>query len=196
MSFVLSLIIMVLLPMILPGSAQMQETPRASVPLPTPSVYASRWFPPGEIDAPKAYEGSRDRRFIFIWQDQQMMYVLEDGQVIREIPCSTGLPTSYTYTKSWSGRVGKYWGSFNAYGVWADEAWYLFKDDGSILIHGAPYVFENETKVYQELDLLGKAPASHGCIRIPPEDARWLTAWQPKGVLTVITPLTAWPIRD
>ena len=157
--------------------------------LPRPRIYDSRWFP--QEKAPSDYAGSLDRRFIYVHQNSQMMYIFEDGLIIRQIPMSTGLPTPRTNTKPWAGRVGVYWGTFFAYDVYADEAWFLFKDDGSILIHGAPYTLDDEKKVYQELELLGERPASHGCIRIPPEESTWLTAWGPKNTLTLITPLTA-----
>jgi lipoprotein-anchoring transpeptidase ErfK/SrfK len=130
-------------------------------------------------------------RYLYIDQDTQYLYVFENGVLLRDIPCSTGLPLSNTYTPAWSGVVGDYWGTFFAYGVYADEAWYLFKSDGSILIHSLPYTLtaENGRKEYQDADALGVRPASHGCIRLAPEDAAWLTAWNPKGTPITITAL-------
>ena len=127
-------------------------------------------------------------RYIVINQQEQMMHVYEEGIEIRTIPCSTGLPDPNKYTPAWSGVVGKYWGTFFAYGVYADEAWYLFKSQGSILIHSSPYTIVEGEKAYQDVDLLGKRPASHGCIRIHPDDALWFTKWLPEGVPVVITP--------
>jgi len=133
-------------------------------------------------------------RFILIDQDRQTMYVYEDGVEIRRIPVSTGLPDQdLTITPAWEGEVGRYVGTFFAFGTWADEAWYLFYHHGSILIHSAPYLKENGAKVYQELDALGVRPASHGCIRLPPEEATWFTEWQPKGAHVIILPLTPQP---
>lgn len=130
-------------------------------------------------------------RYLYIDQDTQYLYVFENGALVRDIPCSTGLPYSNTYTPAWSGVVGDYWGTFFAYDVYADEAWYLFKSDGSILIHSLPYTLTAESgeKVYQDADALGVRPASHGCIRIAPEDAAWLTEWNPKGVPITINAL-------
>ncbi len=122
------------------------------------------------------------------------MYVYENGEQIRRIPVSTGLPDQEeTVTPAWEGEVGHYVGTFFSFGVWADEAWYLFEHYGSMLIHGAPYVKENGNKVYQELDALGVRPASHGCIRLPPEEAEWFSAWQPTGAHVIILPLTRAP---
>jgi lipoprotein-anchoring transpeptidase ErfK/SrfK len=158
--------------------------------LPRPRIYDSPRFPV-ETELRETKVTSR-APFIYIHQNSQMMYVFEYGRVIRQIPMSTGLDTPRTVTKPWVGRVGVYWGTFFAYDVFADEAWYLFKDDGSILIHSSPYTLDDDaTKVYQDLDRLGRLPASHGCIRISPEDAAWFTAWGPSGALTCITPLTS-----
>jgi lipoprotein-anchoring transpeptidase ErfK/SrfK len=133
-------------------------------------------------------------RYVYIDQAVQHMYVLEQGAVVKDMPCSTGLPFSNTYTPAWTGVIGEYWGTFFAFSVYADEAWYLFKSDGSILIHSLPYTITvaEGPKEYQDADLLGVRPASHGCIRISPEDAAWFTAWDPEGVpITVTDPYRA-----
>ncbi len=122
------------------------------------------------------------------------MYVYENGEQIRRMPVSTGIPDQEeTMTPAWEGEVGRYVGTFFSFGVWADEAWYLFEHYGSMLIHGAPYIEEDGKKVYQELDALGVRPASHGCIRLPPEEAEWLSAWEPTGAHVIILPLTRTP---
>jgi lipoprotein-anchoring transpeptidase ErfK/SrfK len=124
-----------------------------------------------------------ETRYIYIDQSTQHMLVYDNGQLVRDIPCSTGLPTDQTYTPAWSGNVGHYVGTFFSFDVYADEGWYLFMSDGGILIHSLPYLLdENGAKVYQDREYLGVQPASHGCIRISPEDAAWLTAWGPEGV--------------
>jgi len=110
------------------------------------------------------------------------MYVFEHGELVRDIPCSTGLPDPDKYTEAWSGTVGRYWGTFFAFDVYADEAWYLYKSAGSILVHSLPYTYQNGYKVYQDREALGVRPASHGCVRIAPDDALWFTEWNPEGV--------------
>lgn len=129
-------------------------------------------------------------RAIFVDQDAQVMHIYENEVEIRTLPCSTGLPLPGKLTPAWVGRVGAYVGTFFAYDVYADDAWYLFDYDGGILIHSAPYTLVEGKKVYQETELLGKKPASHGCIRLWPEDARWLTQWNPLGVPITISPMT------
>ena len=117
------------------------------------------------------------------------MFVFENGLQIKVIPISTGKPDPDNCTPAWTGRVGSYRGTFYNLNAYADDAWYLFKARASILIHGAPYLYHNERKVYQDLDALGNYPSSHGCIRLHPDDAHWFTAWGPTGVPVIITTL-------
>ena len=111
------------------------------------------------------------------------------GPVNRELLISTGDEDQGYLTPAWYGLVGKEWGTFHAFGTYADDGWYLYDDPtGSILIHSAPYELIDGKKVYEDLDALGNYPASHGCIRLTPDDARWFTAWKPQGVPLVILP--------
>ena len=64
--------------------------------------------------------------------------------------------------------MGKYEGTFQSFGVYADEGWYLYEDHGKILIHSAPYKLVDGEKVYEDMEALGAYPASHGCIRLAP----------------------------
>ena len=147
---------------------------------PTPISYSS----------PAAARVPKTGRAILIDQDQQQMYIFEDGIEIRAIPCSTGDPSNHG-TRGWEGVVGEYVGTFESFGTYSDYAWYLFKDQGSILIHGAPYELdEHGGRYYQDLDALGQRPTSHGCIRIHPDEARWFTFWGPQGVPVIITEWT------
>ena len=141
------------------------------------------------ISTPTPPIAPAEGRFIFVDQDTQLVHIYEDGVETRSLPCSTGLSGPQMNTPAWEGVVGEYWGTFFAFEVYADEAWYLFKSLGSILIHSSPYTIENGVKIYQDLEILGVRPASHGCIRISPEDALWFTEWGPEGVPIVITPL-------
>lgn len=174
----------------LPSTPTPNEEPTPTVlpsatPTPTPTITPTP--SPTSTPGPEA----RYKRLVVIDQDAQMMYVYQNGAKIRTIPVSTGNPDQEeTTTPAWEGEVGKYVGTFFAFGTYADDAWYLFEHYGSVLIHSAPYLEKDGKKVYQELDLLGVRPVSHGCIRLPPEEARWFTAWEPQGAHVIITPLT------
>lgn len=123
-----------------------------------------------------------------IWDPQAKSGPDGTDRRVREMPISTGDETRGYRTPAWYGLVGKYWGTFNTGSVYADEGWYLFEDSGSILIHSAPYRLVDGVKVYEDMEALGKYPASRGCIRLSPDDARWFTEWQPQGVPLVILP--------
>jgi lipoprotein-anchoring transpeptidase ErfK/SrfK len=131
------------------------------------------------------------RRFIVVDTATQQMLIWDPGKPVRDIPVSTGDESRGYRTPAWYGLVGKYVGTFNAHGVYADEGWYLFEDAGSILIHGAPYQLADGVKVYEDMEALGSYPASRGCIRLRPEDALWFTEWDPQGVPLVILPRNA-----
>ena len=163
-----------------PGTLPVVTSTSTATPAPSPTFTAT----PFPFDAQP-----ESARYVYIDQAVQHMYVFEHRTLARDIPCSTGLPDSDKYTPAWSGQVGEYWGTFYAFEVYADEAWYLFKSAGSILVHSLPYTLRNGYKVYQDRDALGVRPASHGCIRISPEDAAWFTSWDPEGVpITVSDP--------
>lgn len=130
-------------------------------------------------------------RYLVVDQDRQVMLVYENSRLIRVIPVSTGAPYENSFTPAWRGVVGPFWGKarFRNSDLWADYIWYLFPGaTGSILIHSVPYVPNGEEKIYDRLDALGVEPASKGCVRIAPEDAQWLAAWDPVGVPIEITP--------
>jgi lipoprotein-anchoring transpeptidase ErfK/SrfK len=130
-------------------------------------------------------------RFLLVNQDEQKMHVYENGVEIHTIPVSTGAPVANAFTPPWRGVVGDYWGGgpFRDNNYWADYMWYLFPgEEGSILIHSVPYLRSGDMKIYDRPDALGVRPASHGCVRISPEEAEWLKAWGPVGVSIEITP--------
>ena len=133
-------------------------------------------------------------RYLLIDQATQTMHVFEGWREVRTFLVSTGLPDLHTQTPEWSGRVGEYVGTFESLGTYQDDGWYLFRQGGTILLHSVPYTLDEAGhKVYLDLDSLGQRPTSHGCIRLAPEDAAWLTAWGPQGVPVTIT---AWPFGE
>jgi lipoprotein-anchoring transpeptidase ErfK/SrfK len=164
-------------------------TPTATAtPAPAPDAVTPEALPGWLAEIVDRYGMDPGRRFIVVELASQQMIAWEPGKPLRMMPVSTGDETRGYRTLAWYGLVGDYWGTFNSFGVYADEGWYLFEDAGTILIHGAPYRLENGKKVYEDIGALGAYPASRGCIRLSPEDAAWFTAWQPQGVPIVILP--------
>jgi lipoprotein-anchoring transpeptidase ErfK/SrfK len=138
------------------------------------------------------YPPSAVGKALVVDQEWQVLRVYEDGREVRTLPASTG--QAPYYTPAFTGRVRYYVGTFYSYsfGVWADDAWYVFMGAGEIMIHGLPYTKSGDEKIYEGAEHLGVRPSSHGCIRLHPDDAAWLTAWNPGGVPIVITP----PVLD
>ena len=160
-------------------------TPTAA---PAPSVAATPGVTEQLAALVRSYGYDPAGRFIVVDQDMQQMIVADQG-AIRLMPVSTGDPERRMRTPAWSGTVGAYWGTFSSFGVFADEGWFLFRSNGSILIHGAPYVLDGQgNKVYQQIESIGTYPASRGCIRLKPEDSAWFSAWQPEGAPVIILP--------
>ncbi|NOZ73313.1 MAG: L,D-transpeptidase [Chloroflexi bacterium] len=131
-------------------------------------------------------------RYIVVDQDNQQMFIIDDGQLLRVLAITTGDPQLGWDTPAWFGVIGDYWGTFRgAGGVQADEGWWLFKRGGNFLIHGLPYILNDQgQKEYKGVDELGETPASRGCIRLAPDEAKWFTAWHPQGVPIIILPYT------
>jgi lipoprotein-anchoring transpeptidase ErfK/SrfK len=169
-------------------------TPVAATPEPPPTPVPSyaRTLTPAPSPAPPASPAPTEagNRRLVVDQDLQEMQVYEGDQLVRTIPVSTGAPYENSFTPSWSGVVGPFWGKaqFRGTDLWADYIWFLFPGaKGSILIHSVPYANNGEEKVYDRPEALGVEPASKGCVRISPEDAEWLAGWDPVGVPIEIT---------
>ena len=164
-------------------------TPLPPAPAPQPEVTPGP-MPAWLVDVVRQYGMDTGRRFVVIDLKTQQMVVWDQTAEasLRELPVSTGDESRGYRTPPWYGLVGKYEGTFQSFGVYADEGWYLFEDHGSILIHSAPYKLIDGQKVYEDMEALGAYPASHGCIRLAPEDAAWFTTWNPQGVPLVILP--------
>ncbi|MCR1952942.1 L,D-transpeptidase family protein [Clostridium sp. DSM 100503] len=114
---------------------------------------------------------SKTNYFVYLNLDEQKTYVYEGStnnwDLVKEFDCSTGLPGketpkgifAVTHRGEWFfsdefGQGGKYWVQFM----------------GDYLFHSLPF---DETQSVILDDTLG-TPASHGCIRLNVEDAKWL----------------------
>jgi len=181
-------------PSIVSFTATPRPTPTPLPPTPIPEVTAEPL--PADLAAVAARYGiDPTRRFVIIDVNAQQMVVWDPaagpamgGRPLRRLPVSTGDESRGYRTPAWYGLIGEYWGTFHSASVYADEGWYLHEDNGANLIHSAPYTLVDGQKVYEELDAIGSYPASHGCVRLRPEDAHWFTEWRPQGVPLVILP--------
>jgi len=97
----------------------------------------------------------------------QTVYILENGEVVRECLTSTGVPGHRTPTGSYSVHNKSPNAYSNRYECYMPN-WMAITPDGLYGMHalqGTSY-----------LRHLGSV-ASHGCIRLSPEDAEWLYGW-------------------
>lgn len=178
-----------------PSPTPLPPTPTAT-PSPTPTPKPTLAPELAEVARAHGFDPAGD--FIVVNQNAQRMYVVKQGVEIRTLPVSTGDPDKGYRTPAWSGRVGRYWGTFLGRGnVWADNGWWLFQaPGGNILIHGLPYLLKDGVKEYEDAQALGLYPASSGCIRLHPQDAEWFTSLQPEGMPIIILPYTGGSSRE
>lgn len=158
------------------------------------SMHAS---PSGSAHTDDTYPSLGNGRIV-IAQDTQRMLVYDGDKLFRSMPISTGWPGKrQTLTPAWRGEVGEYWGTFASFGTVQDDGYWLFTDylpdgswNGDILIHGAPYLLSLDGQKQYDLEGIGIAPVSHGCIRLLPIDMAWFRRWDPQGVAVKILPIS------
>lgn len=113
----------------------------------------------------------------------QTVKVYQDGEVIREMIASTGVEGHETPLGTFEVQNRGLW-FFNAkYGQGA-KYWVSFKDWGIYLFHSLA-MDENGEIIEEEAEKLGQ-PASHGCIRLQVEDAKWIYDNIPEGTTVSI----------
>ena len=107
----------------------------------------------------------------------QQVTVSYKGSVIKNMVCSSGRPETptpqgeyVTYQKIYYQYVSKF----------AQGAFYWTRFYGSYLFHGIPTDI-NRNMLAEEYEKLG-TPASHGCIRLMNEDAKWMYEILPLGI--------------
>ncbi|MBQ8506422.1 MAG: L,D-transpeptidase family protein [Clostridia bacterium] len=110
------------------------------------------------------------------------VYSAADGGIVRQMICSTGYgattPTGTFYMEQPRNEVERtewYW--FGEYEVFAK---YASRITGSILFHSILYNDTASQPTWNSLHGLGEK-ASHGCVRLYPEDAQWIAENCPPG---------------
>ncbi len=109
--------------------------------------------------------------------EEQMVRVYYQDGLLREMICSGGAPESPT-------PVGTFKTTQKIHYSWLPRfdvgAYYFVRFYGAYLFHSLPFD-EHGNLIEEEAEKLGQ-PASHGCIRLKVEDARWLYEKLPLGV--------------
>ena len=149
------------------------------------SASAKKYTPP----VPKQPKGkpyllkvsTKDQRvYAYSWSEKTGAYT----NLARTMICSTGLASTPTPKGSHTavGPVVR-WGYFPKYDVWAQ---YLYRISGPYLFHSVLYDEADESTVkWGSVNKLG-SPASHGCIRLKVEDAKWIYNNCPAGTTVTV----------
>lgn len=92
--------------------------------------------------------------------------------LVRTMVCSTGLPDTPTPIGTWAagGACGR-WYYFKKFDCWAQ---YAYRINGPYLFHSVIYSEKDTSTLRQSsVNNLGRR-ASHGCVRLKVEDAKWI----------------------
>lgn len=96
----------------------------------------------------------------------------EYTKLVRTMKCSTGKDVTPTPKGTFQNGTGPgaRWHYFKKYKCWAQYAYYI---DGDIMFHSVLYNEKNGPVTQSSVNNLGRK-ASHGCVRLSVEDAKWL----------------------
>lgn len=137
---------------------QVLQIPSADV---NPGTYLAPTYGVPSAPAPTTSTGKE----IIVKLNEQRVYAYENGQLLRAVTVSTGLPGTPTVT----GNFRVYWKLSSQ--TMSGPGYYL---------PGVPYVMY----FYQDYALHGTywhsnfgQPMSHGCVNLPTTDAQWLFTW-------------------
>lgn len=122
--------------------------------------------------------------------DDQRVYVygLDDNNeytvLVRTMKCSTGRNSTPTPKGTFQATTGPgaRWHYFKKYNCWAQYAYYI---EGDIMFHSVLYNQKDGPVTQSSVNNLG-SKASHGCVRLSVEDAKWLYQNCPKGTKVVV----------
>lgn len=109
--------------------------------------------------------------------DQRVyVYGLDDNNeytvLVRKMKCSTGRNETPTPKGTFEATTGPgaRWHYFKKFDCWAQYAYYI---EGDIMFHSVLYNEQNGPVTQSSVNNLGRK-ASHGCVRLSVEDAKWL----------------------
>ena len=95
----------------------------------------------------------------------------EYTDLVRTMKCSTGRKSTPTPTGTFTNTgPGARWHYFTKFDCWAQYAYYI---EGDILFHSVLYNQKGGKVTQSSVNNLGSR-ASHGCVRLSVEDAKWI----------------------
>lgn len=121
--------------------------------------------------------------FINVSIENQKTYVYQgtsdNWRLVRTCPCSTGIEEEPTPCGSFTTQEKGSWFFSEKYNQGGK---YWTQITGDILFHSVPYSKDKTTVIDYTLN----EPASHGCIRLSLDDAKWIYSNVPKGSKIII----------
>ncbi len=121
--------------------------------------------------------------------DQRVyVYGLDDNNnytdLVRTMTCSTGRSGTPTPKGTYSSGTGPgaRWHFFKKFNCWAQYAFYI---EGDIMFHSVLYGSKEGSATRSSINNLGSR-ASHGCVRLSVEDAKWIWTNCPKNTTVVV----------
>lgn len=151
-------------------------TPEKSAPNPTPA--------PSAAAASGSFEKLAKPLRIKVSTTKQNVTVYDaNNQIIKSFVCSTGLNGADTETPSGTYEVAERGESFFSQ-TYQEGAYYWTQFYGDYLFHSIPFDSNRELESAEAAKLGTKA--SHGCVRLSIEDAKWIYDNIPRGTVVVV----------
>jgi Putative cell wall-binding domain len=117
---------------------------------------------------------------IYVNKSKQRVYIFNGQTIVKEIICSTGKDETPTPSGRFlTGSKGEFF-----YASDSSICYFWTRINNNYLFHSAIYDL-NGYPIQSEYDKLG-SKASHGCIRLPKDDAKWIQDNIPYGTLVTI----------
>lgn len=136
------------------------------------------WHNPSEN---KPYPTVNDANQVVLKVDtkKQRVFIIQNAKVIYTMLASTGMDDTTPkgiFTME-SDRGDSFYNPYERMGA---NYWSSFKDQGVYMFHSVP-TDVNGNYIEEQALLLGKKPASHGCVRLSIADAKWVKEAIPTG---------------
>lgn len=166
-------------PTITPQQFQISETPTPSVTVPPPTATPVPTPAPtvSTVKASGAYK-------IKVSTAKQTVTVLDaNNQVVKSFVCSTGLDGADTETPLGTYTIAERGESFFSQ-TYQQGAYYWTQFYGDYLFHSVPFDKNRQFETAEAAKLGTKA--SHGCVRLALENAKWIYDNIPRGTTVVI----------
>lgn len=128
---------------------------------------------------PYRVEVSIDRQVVEVW-------ALNDKNgydLVETFTCSTGLHDSTPRGVFPNGHPVNRWHFFKKFNCWAQ---YSFKIVDDIMFHSVIYGSKSESSLRKSSQRNLGSPASHGCVRLSVEDAKWLFEHCKRGSVVIV----------